>query len=101
MGYYTRHQLEIIEGDDYGDHKEAISQLAGYSDCFGDEVKWYSHVADMEEYSKKYPNMVFKLSGEGEESGDIWVEYYKNGLMQRSKAVIKLEGYDEKKLVKP
>lgn len=44
-----------------------------------DQVKWYDHGSDLIEHSKKYPNLVFQLYGEGEESGDIWCDYYHNG----------------------
>jgi len=52
----------------------------------------------MVEYSKRHPKVVFKLSGEGEESGDIWTEYYQDGKMQREKAEIKVAGFDKSKL---
>ena len=99
MGYYTRHKLEILEGDDFvTDHKDNISKLSGYSDCFDDDIKWYDHVDNMTTYSKQHPTVVFKLSGEGEESGDIWTEYYCNGKMQREKAEIVVGVFDKSKL---
>jgi hypothetical protein len=53
----------------------------------------------MRKVSKHYPDLVFKLSGEGEESGDVWVEYYKNGKMQRCSTKITFDEYDESKLI--
>jgi len=102
MGYYTHHKLEIIEGNDFvTDYAKEISEAtgAGYSNCFDDSIKWYEHEKDMRKYSKKHPNVLFKLSGEGEESGDIWIEYYKNGKIQKCEATISFEDYDESKLV--
>lgn len=103
MGYYTSHNLDIIGG-----HYDILAEIIeGYSDTFYgldtdgsplDSVKWYSHEEDMRKVSKQYPELVFKLRGEGEESGDIWVEYYKNGLMQRCPAKITFDDYDESNL---
>ena len=96
MGYYTRHKLEIIEGNDnFTDYEKEISDSAGYSLCFEEEIKWYDHEDVMRIYSLKHPGTVFKLIGEGEENGDIWHEYYKNGLMQRCKAEIIIEPFNE------
>jgi hypothetical protein len=99
MGYYTRHTLEIIEGNDYiTDYIQEIAKLADYTNLFDDGCKWYDHEKDMRKYSKNHPNTVFKLSGEGEETGDLWHEYYLNGKMQRAKAVITFDKYDADKL---
>jgi hypothetical protein len=99
MGYYTRHELEILEGNDnQTDYAQDICDLADYIDLFDDEVKWYSHEEDMKTFSAKHQNTLFKLSGEGEESGDIWIEYHKDGKMQRTKANIVFDKYDESKL---
>ncbi len=89
MGYYTRHELEVLQGNDHEtDYEQEISENADYGSCFEDEIKWYEHEKDMREYSKKHPKTVFALKGEGEEIGDIWTEYYKNGKMQKDKAKI-------------
>jgi len=100
MGYYTTHDLEIIDQDELtvGAHIEEIEENSDDCCLFGDEVKWYEHQEDMTKHSLKYPDLVFVLSGEGEESGDIWKEYYKNGKMQFEKAKIVFGEYDESKL---
>lgn len=100
MGYYTRHELEVLQGDDYKtDYEEEIGEISDYgASTFEEEIKWYDHEKHMREYSLKHPETVFALKGEGEESGDIWVEYYKNGKMQREKAKIVVDEYDEAKL---
>lgn len=43
------------------------------------EVKWYNWKEDMVELSKKFPKMLFKLEGYGEESLDIWIAHFCNG----------------------
>lgn len=63
-----------------------------------DSCKWYDHEEDMVRLSKKFPDVVFELHGEGEESGDIWVKYFKNGKKQVVKAELKFAPFDEKKL---
>ena len=104
MGYYTEHTLEILEGDE----GEIIADLllhcveAGFSiNSEGEsegKTKWYSHKEDLLKFSEVYPNALFKLSGIGEESGDIWAEYYKNGKSQLCTAEIVIPDFNPKHL---
>lgn len=96
MGYYTRHELEILEGNDnITDYKQEISGASAYNYCFnGYEIKWYSHKEDMIEYSKKHPDTLFLLSGEGEDQPDMWREYYRNGKTHRIKGVVVFEEFN-------
>lgn len=101
MGYYTRHSITITNRTDSVEHEREIWELSGYGSGLllaGEAVKWYDHEGDMRAYSKRYPNTLFVLKGEGEESGDIWVEYHKNGKMQRCKARVGFDSFDESKL---
>ena len=61
---------------------------------------WYDHDEQLAEFSKKYPNWLFVLSGKGEEAGDIWKNYYLNGQVQKAVARITFDEFDEKKLKK-
>jgi hypothetical protein len=98
MGYYTSYKLKIFESDRHqlnlfeNNRVEWSPEIEeAYKNCPGvayalnedgssyEQVKWYEHDTDMLAYSKKYPNLVFQLFGEGEESGDIWCSYYYNG----------------------
>ncbi len=99
MGYYTRHELEILEGENHEiNYAAEIAIVSGYGDNFDDCIKWYDREKDMRAYSKKHPDTLFKVSGEGEESGDIWAEYYQNGLMYRCKAQIVFDDLDKSKM---
>lgn len=99
MGYYTSFSLQAkIEPWNVEALVEKLSELGviGYAlekeyweDSHGivefdsnDTVKWYSHDEDMLKISTAFPNAVFKLIGVGEEPGDIWDTYYKNGQME-------------------
>jgi hypothetical protein len=66
---------------------------------FGGQCKWYEHTEDMRNVSKKYPNVLFTLTGNGEEPEDMWVKYFMNGKVQIEKAVITYGKFDLKKLV--
>ena len=84
------------------DHLRKYSENAKYAideygDCLG-EAKWYEHDKEMKNFSRKYPHALFKLNGEGEESEDKWVTYYKNGKTQFCPGVIVYPVYDKSKL---
>jgi len=103
MGYYTAYSLEVIDGDDSlipklreecEDAEWAIDD-EGYCE---ESCKWYSHEEDIRRFSKNNPGVLFKLSGEGEEVGDLWVAYFKDGLMQMCQAEIVYPPFDKTKL---
>lgn len=100
MGYYTRHELEIVSGNDFvTDYEQEIIDSTDYSSLFDHEIKWYDCEEDMKAYSKNHPNVVFCINGEGEENGDIWKSYFKNGKMFKTKATMTFEEFNESKLV--
>jgi hypothetical protein len=106
MGYYTMFDLKVREGkqsiqeiiaeinEENSDILHAVDDVGDYTDS----CKWYDHEANMLSISEKYPDTVFVLKGEGEEAGDIWHKYFKNGKMQNCPAKITFEEYDERKL---
>lgn len=84
--------------------KYSIEDLMGV-ECKNDfelspdeHVKWYDHNEEMLELSKQFPDTVFCLHGEGEDTGDLWYCYYKNGKKQYCPAKIVYDDYDETKL---
>lgn len=64
-----------------------------------EESKWYDHEKEMIELSKKFPDVLFKLHGVGEESEDIWDEYFMNGKSQYCRAEFIIPPFDRNKLM--
>ena len=103
MGYETYFELTVEKG-----HEELIVELrkdneeatwALEEDGFGTEpCRWYDYEEDLIEFSKKHPEVLFTLYGNGEESEDIWYSYYKNGKMQNCPVRFVFDDYDETKL---
>lgn len=53
-----------------------------------DECKWYDHEYDMMQVSKMFPDVIFRLSGDGEEREDMWREYFHNGEVEECRAQV-------------
>lgn len=62
------------------------------------KTKWYDNEEDMLELSKEFPDILFKLHGEGERNEDIWDKYFMNGKMQYCPAEIHISEFDRNKL---
>lgn len=97
MGYQTCHTLEV-DDNNLELHKKQIGELSGY-DCrnwlWEDEAKWYDHEEHMRNYSKAHPTTLFTLTGNGEETDDNWIEYHRNGKMQRCDGEIVYPKFNE------
>lgn len=104
MGYYTTYTVEQIRTSvPDKDLKEYLtnSKLDYLTELFnsdyGTNGKWYDHDDDMVTLSANFPETIFKLHGEGEETGDIWDKYYTQGQLKcYVKAKIVLEEPDMK-----
>ena len=91
MGYYTNYNLTAKNNDDTMVDIEKINNFL--DDCYGfeasdtaewelSEAKWYDHIEDLKKLSTMCgEKTLFYLHGEGEENGDVWDEYYRNGKM--------------------
>jgi hypothetical protein len=73
-----------------------LSSIIEEGNCEG---KWYDWEKDMRKLSKIFPDILFELHGDGEESDDLWKAYFKNGKMQRCHAITVFEEFDERKLI--
>lgn len=99
MGYYTYFSLQVNpmpeeyhplwEEEYYG------GKLKNLTTGNIDTMKWYHHKEEMLEISKKYPEFVFILDGEGEDSADVWREFYRNGESYRWELQYNLPQFDE------
>jgi hypothetical protein len=98
MGYFTTHKLSLLYGNsDQYDHAELLKDLLllqqeaqAVSDydfelhdaehcIMSDSVKWYDCIDHMLDLSKKHPDWLILVEGIGEEQGDVWKAYFKNG----------------------
>ena len=91
MSYNSFHNLQIKESEaTIEDVAATLAQVTNDDDAVfwksilsGEtDSKWYEHSEDMQKVSVSYPDALLILSGDGEESGDQWVEYHRNGKMQ-------------------
>ena len=105
MGYYTEFNLKVQNSNDIidlVDHLKTFSDGAYHAmDMYGNTVgglKWYEYLDDMIKFSKLYPDLIFEMYGNGEETGDIWVHYFKDGKSYRDSPEIVFPKYDETKL---
>lgn len=109
MGYYTKFEIDIddiknadadIKNAFYSNNLENfISERNDYKqNPFYERCKWYNHEKFMKRFSEQYPNILFILSGYGEDVLDIWKKYFKNGKMQHVVAKLSFDEYDETKL---
>lgn len=89
--------IEDAKGKILDNPEEIIAQQIGYNP-FQNRCKWYEVVEDMRIVSEKYPQTLFILEGEGDQSGDIWKKYFLNGKMQKADAKITFDEFDENKL---
>lgn len=100
MGYYTNFTLEINVSDETiipqfrEECDDASYALDDGGDC-SDSSKWYDCESDLKTFSVKHPEVLFTLSGEGEETGDLWILYVKNGKSQHCQAIITYPAFDE------
>ena len=94
MGYYTTFEMghdidsttpessinllhdDIAAGFEFGSYELNIAWLYE-REC--DNMKWYDWKTDVEQLSLRYPNLTLWLRGDGEEAGDNWKAWFRNG----------------------
>ncbi len=99
MGYYSKHKLHVISGNDnVTDYEKEIGEVSDYGNCFDEEIKWYSREEDMKSYSLKHPETVFCIFRTGEESGDVTWHFYSNGKEYTEHADFNVPAFNSDKL---
>ena len=111
MGYCTCFTLEVRTADNSAVHPNCIEIIASLrkeneSALYGldeegstqPDAKWYDSDLELKEFSKKFPDALFILEGDGEGSDDFWRAYFKNGLGQMAPVLFVYDEYDETKL---
>jgi len=90
MGYYTSFTMTTDGGDDGAINNYLVNQIwhgtiyaleydNDHNWYASDTQKWYEHDSDMKELSKQFPEVLFTLTGEGEDTGDVWRTWYRGG----------------------
>src|ERR1041384_5880472 len=99
MGYYTRYELEIVRDSerakDLIDSADSVTIPGSYDLNLSrllngnyDTMKWYDWESDMASLSKDWHvafpvvplhPIIVAISGEGEEPGDLWKAWVRNG----------------------
>lgn len=104
MGDYTKYKLTIPEGltqalRDASEEDRTTTSYGPLSEFIDEreECKWYDHEADLREFSKRFPDAIFRLEGKSA-SYDMWVKYFQNGKMQWCEAKITYDPFDPEKL---
>jgi hypothetical protein len=105
MGYQTAHTLSVK-------HKDEIAIIAEFRKACTDaeyclteigntnnESSWWNSEDDLKEFSKKYPKVLFIMTGNGSDAGgDYWKLYVKNGKSFKADGEITYPKYNPKKL---
>jgi len=111
MSYYTYFDLEIENPNNIEYSEEEIVQqlyemwstadairYKTFKDMLFDAMQWDEYEEDMIALSKLNPDLHFVLYGNGEDSGDFWVEHFINGKYQLCFGHIVYEEFDENKM---
>lgn len=105
MGYYTNFSLNL-SGVKAGWRDRLEDEIArmdifkdgniedGYFAC----AKWYGVESDMLLLSARFPDVLFELEGDGEDSDDHWLHYYKGGQAMHNGIEIVRHEFDETRL---
>lgn len=102
MGYYTDYRLRVEGSGAAYDKLMKEKDNIIFSDYdwnlgrwleehHGENCKWYDYETDMQQLSREWPNVLFILEGDGEEAGDLWKAWFRNGKMHKLEAKIVFE----------
>lgn len=112
MGYYTIYKLTVIDLKKDPIYETCIEKSLTEEFEFLDtdlevsDIKWYEHEEELKQFSSNYPNVLFILTGIGEEhyfssttlTADIWIKYFLNGKSYTDKLNYKFPEFNKDKL---
>lgn len=75
-----------------------VFELGNSTDGYYANAKWYDWEEDMRLLSKRFPNILFRLHGEGENIDDLWNAYFVGGKSQVCYAEIVYGEFDPSQL---
>lgn len=106
MGYYTNYALSakaynekipverIRQLEDEIAVMNVFDEDGNYENGWYGFVKWYDNEEDMGLLSRRFPEFLFYLEGDGESYGDHWGCYYLNGTVMRDVIVTQYLDFD-------
>ena len=97
MGYYTYYTIDIVKDPEnqLEEFKAEFNEIIQEDWYEGFEAKWYDWENDMINMSKKFPKMLIKVTGHGEEALDIWICHFCNGNSNYREIQTYWEDFDE------
>lgn len=108
MSYQTTYTLEVnnLSNEKFDTYIEildtpeaVVEKVLDKKYIFNGEGSWRGFDSDMKTVSAFFPNVLFTLTGAGEEADDLWRAYFLDGKMQHVHAEIFYPGFDADKLV--
>jgi len=93
MGYYSSFTITTHDGSDLPtDFMEQLEQISGYrfeqvtpsTAEASDTIKWYDHDEHMAKLSELFPDILFTVYRNGEDTEDEYIYYYLDGQSESS-----------------
>lgn len=102
MGYYTTFTLNLsnAKAEWYERLEDEIAKMNVFEggSIWGGyfaSSKWYDAERDMLLLSARFPDVLFELEGDGEDSDDHWLHYYKGGRAMHNGIEVVRHEFDE------
>lgn len=91
MGYRTRFTISVDPKEREPEVGTRLVVVSGYGTELshinhGEEVKWYDCDEHCEQVSREFPDVTIRVQGIGEEQGDVWVSFWRDGKVQHHRA---------------
>ena len=85
---YERNGKIYAQG--YGGREYEITDIGDQinSAFLCEEMKWYDFYEDMQTISRLFPEVIFHLNGDGEDTNDVWEADFMNGVGATRVAII-------------